>query len=48
MNSQPGAENKEFYDWLKEQDSSVKDRVILGGPCILVQGDSLAREQGRL
>ncbi|KDN45958.1 NAD-P-binding protein [Tilletiaria anomala UBC 951] len=45
---QPGAESPEFLDWLRSQDQATQDRVIVGGPCILVQGDILAREQGRM
>lgn len=35
-------------EWLSSQPQEVQDRVILGGPCILVQGESLAKAQGKL
>ncbi|KAK0527374.1 hypothetical protein OC834_003798 [Tilletia horrida] len=45
---QPGAEDAAVVDWIKAQSSDVQDKVIYGGPCILVKGRQLAQEQGRL
>ncbi|KAF9462449.1 NAD-P-binding protein [Collybia nuda] len=36
---QPGAEDAVVLDYIKENDMS--DRVIYGGPCILVEGDEI-------
>ncbi|KAJ6498782.1 NAD-P-binding protein [Mycena sanguinolenta] len=36
---QPGAADESVAAWVKE--NGVEDRVIYGGPCILVQGDSI-------
>ncbi|CAD6884067.1 unnamed protein product [Tilletia controversa] len=45
---QPGAEDAAVVDWIKGQPSETQDKVIYGGPCILVKGRQLAQEQGRL
>ncbi|PWN54293.1 NAD(P)-binding protein [Violaceomyces palustris] len=45
---QPGAEDKDLVEWLDSQDEQTRSKVIYGGPCILVSGDQLAREKGRL
>ncbi|KAF6763138.1 CoA-binding protein [Ephemerocybe angulata] len=37
---QPGAEDAAVVEYIKE--SGLGDRVIYGGPCILVEGDSIA------
>jgi len=39
---QPGAEDDAVIEYIK--DNNLSDRVIYGGPCILVEGDSI-REQ---
>ncbi|KAJ7267666.1 NAD-P-binding protein [Mycena haematopus] len=36
---QPGAADETVAAWVK--DNALEDRVIYGGPCILVQGDSI-------
>lgn len=36
---QPGAENDEVRAYIEE--AGLKDRVVLGGPCVLVLGDRL-------
>ena len=36
---QPGAEDASVIDFIKE--SGMVDRVIFGGPCILVDGDGV-------
>jgi len=36
---QPGAESEEVVSFIKE--NGLEDRVIYGGPCILVEGDNL-------
>ena len=36
---QPGAEDESVINYIK--DSGLEDRVILGGPCILVEGDGI-------
>ena len=38
---QPGAEDDAVVDYIKE--SGLTDRVISGGPCILVQGDHILK-----
>lgn len=38
---QPGAEDEAVLNYIKENDLS--DRVIFGGPCILVEGDNIIR-----
>lgn len=47
---QPGGEDKEVINYVKENAGDLN--VILGGPCILVDGPSLLRnhrkEEGRL
>ncbi|KAJ3513913.1 hypothetical protein NLJ89_g2687 [Agrocybe chaxingu] len=35
---QPGAEDEAVVEYIKE---NLADRVIYGGPCILVQGDDI-------
>ena len=37
---QPGAEDEAVVQYIKE---NLADRVIYGGPCILVEGDSILR-----
>ncbi|TFK25207.1 NAD-P-binding protein [Coprinopsis marcescibilis] len=36
---QPGAEDEAVINYIKE--NNLEDRVILGGPCILVDGDDI-------
>ena len=36
---QPGAEDATVVDFIKE--AEMDDRVIYGGPCILVEGDGV-------
>jgi predicted CoA-binding protein len=36
---QPGAEDGDVLNYIKE--SGLSDRVIYGGPCILVHGDAI-------
>lgn len=38
---QPGGEDKVVYDFVKENSDSI--HVVLGGPCILVDGPSLLK-----
>ena len=38
---QPGAEDETVIEYIKNND--LKDRVIYGGPCILVEGDDIIR-----
>lgn len=45
---QPGAEDADLISWVKSQPDSVQDRVIYGGPCILVSGRQLAADKGKL
>lgn len=45
---QPGAEDQEVKDWIASADESIKSKIIYGGPCILVQGESLAKAKGKL
>ncbi|SNX83098.1 uncharacterized protein MEPE_01804 [Melanopsichium pennsylvanicum] len=45
---QPGAENADLVSWVKSQPDSIQDRVIYGGPCILVSGRQLAADKGKL
>ena len=45
---QPGAEDQEVKDWIASTDESIQNKVIYGGPCILVQGESLAKAKGKL
>jgi hypothetical protein len=40
---QPGAESDEIRAYVKER--RLEDKVILGGPCILRQGDALLAER---
>jgi predicted CoA-binding protein len=37
---QPGAEDDAVVEYVKE---NMADRVIYGGPCILVEGDGIIR-----
>ena len=37
---QPGAEDEAVVKYIKE---NLADRVIYGGPCILVEGDAIIR-----
>lgn len=43
---QPGAEDEAVRDYIKE--AGLEDRVILGGPCILVEGDGIIRSLTKL
>ncbi|PWN27293.1 hypothetical protein BDZ90DRAFT_240197 [Jaminaea rosea] len=46
---QPGAEDDDLKDWVESlPDEDLKKRVIYGGPCILVEGEDLAKEEGKL
>ncbi|SPO21969.1 uncharacterized protein UTRI_01957_B [Ustilago trichophora] len=45
---QPGAEDADLISWVKSQPDSVQNRVIYGGPCILVSGRQLAADKGKL
>ncbi|KAJ7162110.1 NAD-P-binding protein [Mycena filopes] len=36
---QPGAADESVVEWVKE--NGMEDRVIYGGPCILVEGDGI-------
>ncbi|KAJ1028566.1 hypothetical protein NDA16_001732 [Ustilago loliicola] len=45
---QPGAEDADLISWVQSQPESVQDRVIYGGPCILVSGRQLAADKGKL
>ncbi|GAC96184.1 hypothetical protein PHSY_003764 [Pseudozyma hubeiensis SY62] len=45
---QPGAEDADLVSWVKSQPESIQDRVIYGGPCILVSGRQLAADKGKL
>ena len=38
---QPGAEDAEVIKYVKEQ--GLEDRVVFGGPCVLVEGDGLRK-----
>lgn len=38
---QPGAEDEAVIKYIKEQ--GLSDRVIYGGPCILVEGDGIKK-----
>ncbi len=39
---QPGAEDEDVVGYIK--DSGLSDRVIYGGPCLLVEGDTIIRK----
>ena len=43
---QPGAEDDAVRDYIKE--AGLEDRVILGGSCILVEGDGILRSLTKL
>ncbi|KAF8198072.1 NAD-P-binding protein [Pholiota molesta] len=43
---QPGAEDETVIKYIK--DNNLEDRVIYGGPCILVEGDAIARSNAAL
>ncbi|EST07727.1 CoA-binding [Kalmanozyma brasiliensis GHG001] len=45
---QPGAEDADLISWVKSQPDLIQDRVIYGGPCILVSGRQLAADKGKL
>jgi predicted CoA-binding protein len=45
---QPGAEDQEVKDWIASADESIQSKIIYGGPCILVQGENLAKAKGKL
>jgi predicted CoA-binding protein len=36
---QPGAEDENVIQWIQEND--MEDRVVYGGPCVLVLGDGI-------
>ena len=38
---QPGVEDESVVKFIK--DNGLEDRVIYGGPCILVEGDTIIR-----
>jgi hypothetical protein len=38
---QPGAEDEAVVNYINE--NGLSDRAIFGGPCILVEGDNIAR-----
>ena len=38
---QPGAEDQEVIKYIQE--NGLAEKVIYGGPCILVEGDDIAR-----
>jgi predicted CoA-binding protein len=38
---QPGAEDEAVIKYI--QDNGLSEKVIYGGPCILVEGDTIAR-----
>ena len=38
---QPGAENDEVKSYIAE--AGLTDKVILGGPCVLVEGEGIIR-----
>ncbi|KAF8971104.1 CoA-binding protein [Flammula alnicola] len=42
---QPGAEDEAVIEYIK---ANLSDRVIYGGPCILVEGDDIARSNSLL
>ncbi|XP_006460724.1 hypothetical protein AGABI2DRAFT_192336 [Agaricus bisporus var. bisporus H97] len=39
---QPGAEGPEIADYIKE--NGLENRVVYGGPCLLVQGDGIRQK----
>lgn len=43
---QPGAEDEAVREYIKE--AGLDDRVIIGGPCILVEGDGIIRSLTKL
>jgi hypothetical protein len=45
---QPGAEDAEVIEFIESCPNEIKDKVIYGGPCILVEGKTLAKEKGKL
>ncbi|UZJ57384.1 hypothetical protein CBS101457_006704 [Exobasidium rhododendri] len=45
---QPGAEDSQVKEFVDSCTDEMKDKVILGGPCILVEGASLAKDKGKL
>lgn len=42
---QPGAEDRAVVEWIREH--KLDDRIVFGGPCVLVLGDQV-REQAKL
>ncbi|KAK4685396.1 hypothetical protein P7C73_g4757, partial [Tremellales sp. Uapishka_1] len=40
---QPGADSSEIHQYIKQR--GLEDRVVFGGPCILVLGESLLKEK---
>ncbi|WFD29645.1 hypothetical protein MSPP1_000655 [Malassezia sp. CBS 17886] len=45
---QPGAADGTVVQWLRSQPEDVQERIVWSGPCILKQGEQLARANGRL
>lgn len=45
---QPGAENDAVKDFIESCSQDIQEKVIFGGPCILVEGETLAKEKGKL
>lgn len=45
---QPGAEDADLISWVKSQPNAIQERIIYGGPCILVSGRQLAADKGKL
>ncbi|EPQ28656.1 uncharacterized protein PFL1_03959 [Pseudozyma flocculosa PF-1] len=45
---QPGAEDAELVSWVRSQSEQVQEKIIYGGPCILISGAQLASAKGRL
>lgn len=40
---------RDTEDWVEAlPDEDLKKRVIFGGPCILVEGEKLAKAEGKL
>lgn len=46
--TQPGAENDELIEYIKSMPEELQNKVVYGGPCILVEGAELAKAQGKL
>lgn len=45
---QPGAEDDELVAYIETMPDELRSRVVYGGPCILVEGEALAKAQGKL